>query len=178
MLTQQNRVSFPFLVKDVVEMGRAPWYRTPLEQEDDAVVAQAMELTGVTPFASRRFPSLSGGEAARVSMARVLAQSTGILMLDEPTAALEIRHQEDVLRVAQLRAEQGDAVIVVLHDLTLAAAYADRVVLLSQGTVFATGLPAEVLTAENISTVYQYPVEIIHHPTTGEMIVSPIRIRT
>jgi len=175
VLAQQNTLSFPFIVIDVVEMGRAPWARTPMEDDDELVVQEAMERTGVTRFAERQFPSLSGGERARVSMARVLAQRTGIFMLDEPTAALDIRHQEDVLQVARERAEQGDAVVVVLHDLSLAGAYADWVALLSDGRMHSYGRPAEVLTAENISSVYQYPVEVIHHPTTGEAIVLPVR---
>lgn len=175
VLAQQNSLAFPFLVRDVVEMGRAPWRRTPLDEEDEEAVFEAMERTGVTQFGDRQFPSLSGGERARVSMARVLAQRTAIIMLDEPTAALDIRHQEEVLQVARERAERGDAVVVVLHDLTLAAAYADWVALLSHGRMHSYGTPRDVLTADNISSVYQYPVEILHHPASGEAIVVPLR---
>ena len=175
VLAQANTLSFPFRVLDVVEMGRSPWQRTPREDEDDEAVLDAMERTEVTVFATRLFPSLSGGERARVSMARVLAQRTGILMLDEPTAALDVKHQEDVLRVARERAASGDAVVVVLHDLSLAAAYADWVAILDAGSIHSYGRPAEVLTAEAISAVYQYPVDIIHHPVSGDIIVVPVR---
>lgn len=175
VLPQQNAVSFPFTVAAVVEMGRAPWQRTPRDDDDDIAVIEAMTSTDVTRFADRLYPSLSGGERARASLARVLAQRTGILMLDEPTAALDIRHQEAVLAIARQRADDGDAVVVVLHDLSLAAAYADRVVMLNDGRVHATGTPADVLTASIISEVYAYPVEVIHHPTTGEAIVVPVR---
>lgn len=175
VLSQENTLAFPFTVLEVVEMGRAPWWRTPLEHDDDAAVAEALAVTEVTQFTDRLYPSLSGGERARVSLARVLAQRTGVLLLDEPTASLDIKHQEAVLRVARERARQGDAVIVVLHDLNLAAAHADTVVLLADGRVHSQGTPAEVLTAAAISEVYQHPVQIIHHPITGEPIVVPIR---
>lgn len=175
VLAQQNALSFPFVVRDVVEMGRAPWQRTLLDTEDDIAVSEAMDRTGVTRFSRRQFPSLSGGERARVSMARVLAQRTGVVMLDEPTAALDIRHQEEVLQVARERAAQGDAVVVVLHDLSLAAAYADWVALLAHGRLHSYGRPADVLTAESISAVYEYPVEILTHPVSGETIVVPLR---
>ena len=108
-------------------MGRAPWAGTPRADDDDAAVAAAMAATEVTDFAARPFSALSGGERARVALARVLAQRAPLLLLDEPTAALDLRHQELVLRVCRERARAGDAVVVVLHDLGLAAAYAHRV---------------------------------------------------
>lgn len=175
VLLQHNDVFFPFTVQQVVEMGRAPWQRTVLEQDDDAAVAGAIAATDIARFADRQVPSLSGGERARAALARVLAQRTGILLLDEPTAALDLRHQEDVLRLAREAAAAGDAVIVVLHDLNLAAAYADRISLLQAGRLVTTGSPAEVLTAERVSEVYRHPVEVIRHPTTGALIVLPIR---
>jgi len=176
VLAQDNQLSFPFTVLEVVEMGRSPWLRSEREADDDAAVLEAMRETAVTGFAPRHFPSLSGGERARVSLARVLAQRTSILMLDEPTAALDLKHQEDVLRVARDRARAGNAVVVVLHDLNLAAAYADRIALLERGRLRAVGSPAEVLTAELISDVYQYPVEILTRPG-GEILVIPVRSR-
>lgn len=175
VLTQQNMLSFPFTVFEVVEMGRAPWQRTPREDDDDEAIREALSITDTAQFIERRYPSLSGGEKARASLARVLAQRTGIIFLDEPTAALDIKHQEAVLQVAKQRAQNGDAVVVVLHDLNLAAAYADRVTLLNHGRVYADGSPSEVLTAEAISTVYQYPVEIIAHPKSGLPLVLPLR---
>ena len=156
-------------------MGRAPWARTPAEEDDDVAVAEAMAQTDVTALAARALPSLSGGERARVALARVLAQATDILLLDEPTAALDLRHQEDLLRVARRRAEEGSAVAIVLHDLNAALAYADRVTLLSGGRVAGAGAPPDVLTADRIEAVYGQPVDVIAHPGTGVPLVVPRR---
>ncbi|WP_291046698.1 heme ABC transporter ATP-binding protein [Herbiconiux sp.] len=175
VLLQQNGVFFPFTVREVVEMGRAPWRRTPREADDEAVVAESIALTEMQRFRERPLPSLSGGERARASLARILAQQTGILLLDEPTAALDLRHQEDVLRIARDRARAGDCVVVVLHDLSLAAAYADRIVLIAGGRVVADGSPDDVLTAPLLSEVYELPVEVMRHPVTGTALVLPLR---
>jgi iron complex transport system ATP-binding protein len=175
VLLQQNGVFFPFTVREVVEMGRAPWQRTPREADDERVVEQSIALTEMQRFRERPLPSLSGGERARASLARILAQETGILLLDEPTAALDLRHQEDVLRIARERAVLGDCVVVVLHDLSLAAAYADRIVLIAGGRVVADGTPDEVLTAPLLSEVYELPVEVMRHPVTGTALVVPVR---
>jgi iron complex transport system ATP-binding protein len=175
VLLQQNAVSFPFSVSEVVRMGRAPWARTEQEAEDDARVAEAMRATEIEGLAGRTVTSLSGGERARVALARVLAQATGILLLDEPTAALDLKHQEDVLRVVRERAQAGDAVAIVLHDLNAGLANADRVTLLDGGRVVATGAPAEVLTAERIGAVYRQAVDVFPHPVTGVPLVVPRR---
>ncbi|MGO3886745.1 MAG: heme ABC transporter ATP-binding protein [Mycetocola sp.] len=175
VLLQDNAVFFPFPVRDVVEMGRAPWRRTPREDDDDRVVDEALAVTEISHLADRRVPSLSGGERARTAFARVLAQETGILLLDEPTAALDLKHQEDVLRLAAERARLGDAVIVVLHDLNLAAAYADRILLMDRGAVVADGEPTEVLTPARIEAVYHQAVEILHHPISGTPVIIPVR---
>lgn len=175
VLLQQGAVFFPFTVRQVVEMGRTPWLRTASEDDDDEAVAEAMTLTDLDGFGERRVPSLSGGERARAAFARTLAQRAGILLLDEPTAALDLGHQEVLLQVAQNRARSGDAVVVVLHDLTLAAAWAHRITLLDRGRVAATGTPDEVLTSDRLSAVYQHPVEVIRHPTSGAPIVLPVR---
>jgi iron complex transport system ATP-binding protein len=175
VLLQDNQITFPFTVHQVVEMGRAPWRRTPLEEDDNAAIAEALEATDIMHLGSRRVPSLSGGERARVAFARVMSGRTGVLMLDEPTAALDLGHQEAVLTLARDRARAGDAVLVVLHDLNLAAAYADRIALLREGRVFACDAPERVLTAEIVSEVYRTPVEVIPHPGTGSGIVMPLR---
>ncbi|MBX3312111.1 MAG: heme ABC transporter ATP-binding protein [Microbacteriaceae bacterium] len=173
--TQQNQLAFPFTAYDVVEMGRSPWQRSILEVEDESAISEAMEKSDTSRFTDRRYPSLSGGEKSRVSFARVLAQRTSIILLDEPTAALDIKHQESVLGIAREMADEGVAVVVVLHDLNLAAAYSDTVTLLSEGSVVAKGTPREVLKADIISNVYHYPVQVITNPETGEPIVLPIR---
>ncbi len=175
VLPQQATLSFPFTAGEVVRMGRAPWRGRPEGDDDDAVVAEAMELTGTTTFADRPFPALSGGEQARVALARVLAQRASVLLLDEPTAALDLRHQEAVLGAARQRARAGDAVVVVLHDLGLAAAYADRVYVLAAGRVRGQGSPADVFTGELLTDVYGHPIEVLAHPRTGKPLVLPER---
>ncbi|MFC7467812.1 ATP-binding cassette domain-containing protein [Actinomadura keratinilytica] len=136
-----------------------------------------MAATEVTEFAGRPFSALSGGERARVALARVLAQRAPLLLLDEPTAALDLRHQELVLRICRERAAAGDAVVVVLHDLQLAAAYADRAAVLHGGRIAAEGPPAEIFTAGLIGEVYRQPVEVLPHPAGGTPLVVPVRPR-
>lgn len=173
VLSQENAVSFPFRAIEVIQMGRAPWARTPQVDDDSEAVSSAVEAADIGHLLGRRFTSLSGGEKARVSLARVLAQRTDIVLLDEPTAALDLRHQEDVMRTARELARAGRAVVVVLHDLSLAGAYADRVALVAQGTLVATGTPSEVFTAERIREVYGLPVQVIDD--RGRPVVLPLR---
>ena len=174
---QDSRLAFSFTARDAVEMGRAPWVGTPEEERDDEVIAAALAAGEVTHLAARQVPSLSGGERSRVAFARLLAQETEILLLDEPTAALDIRHQEHVIAAARARARAGATVMVIVHDLSLAAAYADRIVLLEDGRVRAVGSPAEVLTAELVSEVYQHPVTVLTAPEGGELLIVPVRRR-
>ncbi|MDN4613742.1 heme ABC transporter ATP-binding protein [Leifsonia sp. F6_8S_P_1B] len=175
VLLQQKGVSFSYPVREVVAMGRMPWARTPQSDDDDAIVAEALEATGTSHLADRDVTTLSGGELARVSLARVLAQRCPIVLLDEPTDALDLGHQEQVLALATGLARAGGALLAVLHDLDLAAAYADRVVLLSGGRVVAEGTPEQVLTADLIGQVYAHPVDVIPHPSTGVPLVLPVR---
>ncbi|MEV7430630.1 heme ABC transporter ATP-binding protein [Nocardioides sp. NPDC092400] len=170
---QQQGLAFGFRVEDVVRMGRSPWHRTPAEDDDERVVAEAMERADVAALGQRHFPTLSGGEQARTSFARLLAQATPVLMLDEPTAALDIRHQEALLDVLRRTVRAGAAAVVVLHDLSLAAAYADRVCVLADGRVRADGPPAEVLTGALLSEVYGHPVDVVEH--AGHLLVVPVR---
>ncbi|MCD0449020.1 heme ABC transporter ATP-binding protein [Actinocorallia sp. API 0066] len=175
ILTQTHTVSFSYPVEDIVRMGRAPWIGTPLEDEDDEAVAAAMADADVTGFTGRPFPRLSGGEQARVALARVLAQRTPAVLLDEPTAALDVRHQELVFAVTRRLADAGRAVVAVVHDLGLAAAHADRVAVLSDGRLTACGPPADVLTADLLTNVYGHPIEVFPHPRTGRPLVLPRR---
>lgn len=172
VLLQEVVLSFPFTVREVVTMGRAPWTATPFEDDDEAAIAGAMVATDVVGLAARNFGTLSGGEKARVALARVLAQQTSILLLDEPTAALDLHHQELVMGVARARAEAGDAIVVVLHDLNLTAAHADRVAVLSGGRVVRTGKPSHVLTPELLTEVYHHPVDVFPHPRTGAPLIT------
>lgn len=173
VLLQQVTLSFPFTVRQMVEMGRAPWAGQPEEADDERRVVESMAATDVSHLAERTVPSLSGGERARAALARVLAQDTGILLLDEPTAALDVRHQEQVLALAADAAAAGRAVVVVMHDLGLAAAHADRVVVLAGGSVAADGAPADVLTAPLLSEVYEHPIDVLRHPQDGRLLIVP-----
>ena len=173
VLLQRQSLSFGFRVHEVVEMGRAPWRRTPQADRDDEIVGWAMEVADITAYSARSVPTLSGGEQARVAFARLLAQDVEIHLLDEPTAALDIRHQEAVLAQARASARRGAAVVAVLHDLSLAAAWSDRICVLSQGRVRALGTPGEVLAPALLSEVYEHPVDVITHQ--GQVVVLPVR---
>lgn len=177
VLLQANQVSFSFSAREVVEMGRSPWAGDGRSDEDDDIVRDAMARADVTHLAHRPFPALSSGEKARVSLARVLAQRTPALLLDEPTAALDLRHQEEVLRLGRELAAEGRAIVVVLHDLSLAAAYADEIVMIAGGRIAARGTPTEVLTAVRVEHVYGTPVRILDDPDTGLPVVLPRRRR-
>jgi len=175
VLLQRIEIAFPFTVADVVRMGRSPWAGTDGEEDDDREVAAAMERTDIVELATREYPSLSGGERARAALARVLAQDTGILLLDEPTAALDLHHQELVMGVARERAAAGVAVVVVAHDLGMAAAWADRIVVLELGRVVGDGTPRDIFTEALLSRVYQHSVEVLEHPRTGLPLILPRR---
>ncbi|WP_312173514.1 ATP-binding cassette domain-containing protein, partial [Microbacterium sp.] len=141
VLLQHNDVSFPFTVEEVVEMGRAPWRGHDLEGDDAAIVSAALVDAQVAHLAQRPLSHLSGGERARAALARTLAQATPVLVLDEPTAALDVRHQERVLRRARAHADAGGAALIVLHDLNLAAAHADRIAVLHDGRLRVCDVP-------------------------------------
>jgi iron complex transport system ATP-binding protein len=174
VLLQETQVSFPFSVADVVRMGRAPWAAADAT-DDDAAVFAALVATDTFDLARRVFQTLSGGEKARVSFARVLAQEAEVLLLDEPTAALDVRHQELVMSLARQQADRGRAVLAVLHDLALAAAWADQLALIGDGCLVAAGPVAEVATTERLSDLYRHPIRVLPDPTTGLPLVVPER---
>lgn len=169
VLPQDHAVRFAFSVREVVAMGRLP--HPPAPAEDTRIAEAAMATADIVHLAGRDVQTLSGGEASRTAFARVLAQSTPVVFLDEPTAALDLQHQEAVLRTARQLADDGACVIVVLHDLNLAAGHADRIVMLQHGRVAADGSPREVLTRETIERVYRQPVLVLEHPTRGVPLV-------
>jgi iron complex transport system ATP-binding protein len=178
VVPQSAVVTFDFTVREIVRMGRDPHLPPrPFAGEsaaDERIVDEALAATGVTDLADRFATTLSGGEWQRVLLARALAQHPDVLLLDEPTAHLDIRHQWDVLALARSLAQQGGkAVLAVLHDLNLAAAFCDRLILLSQGRIVADGSPAEVLTPEYILAVYGTPVHVLAHPVSGRPYILP-----
>lgn len=173
VLQQRQSLAFGFRVHEVVDMGRAAWRGTSRADQDEEAVARSMQIADVTHLGQRVVPTLSGGEQARVAFARLLAQETEVQLLDEPTAALDIKHQEAVLAQARASADAGAAVVVVLHDLSLAAAWSHRICVLAHGRVRATGTPLEVLTPELLSEVYEHPVGVVEHG--GSLMVVPLR---
>jgi iron complex transport system ATP-binding protein len=134
-----------------------------------------MERAQLSELAERRVGELSGGEQQRVLLARALAQETPVLLLDEPTTHLDLQHQSHLLNLLRLLLREGSpqAILIVLHDLNLAALYADRLALLVDGTLQASGNPQEVLQKEILSQAYQVPVEVITHPAYGTPLVLP-----
>ena len=171
VVPQDTQVAFDFSVREVVEMGRAPRLaRRPFAApapEDARAVREALHLAGITHLAERAIMTLSGGERQRTLLARALAQEPDVLLLDEPTAHLDLRHQAETLALVRTLAhEGGKAVLSVLHDLNLASAFCDRLILLHRGRIAAQGTPQEVLTTANLRQVYGVRVWVRRHPLT------------
>lgn len=164
-------------VTDYALLGRTP-HLSPLARErrsDLAVVSKVLSRLDLTGLATRALQTLSGGERQRAVLARVLAQESGLLLLDEPTTGLDIGHAQALLDlVDRLRREEGATVVSTLHDLTLSAQYASQLLLLNKGKVAATGTPAEVLTRATIEHHYSATVEVLH-TTAGDLVVAPAR---
>ena len=167
VLPQSESLRFGFTVEQVVALGRLPCAQHAPERESE-IVRAALALTNTTHLASRLYPTLSGGERQRAQLARVLVQiwepvddAPRYLLLDEPTASLDLKHQHDCLRLARDFAARGAGVLVVLHDPNLALSYADEVTLLCCGETIAGGAPAEVLTRERLRQVYGVNAEFV-----------------
>jgi iron complex transport system ATP-binding protein len=166
MLSQHVNVSFPFTVEEIVHMGAGDAGRAAAQQLVDAALADV----GLANFADRKLPTLSGGEQQRAHFARVLVQlacgearhGPGLLLLDEPTSSLDMRHQIDLVESARRRAQSGTAVVAVLHDLNLAMRFAGRIVLLHRGKLAVDGGRADAITAETIRRIFEVDVRIDH----------------
>lgn len=175
VVPQQVTVGFPFTAREVVLMGRAPHLtRFGLERERDYEIAdRCLSLTGVAQFADRPITNLSGGERQRCLIARALAQEPDVVLLDEPTAHLDINHQIEILDLIRtLSAERGLATLVVLHDLNLASQYCDSLMLLAGGRLLAHGAPREVVTEEHIRAAYGADVQVRVQSSTGKPYVT------
>jgi iron complex transport system ATP-binding protein len=173
---QSNGTGWPITVQEMVALARAPHrgWLLPLTARDHAVVQQAIEQTGLEHLCDRRLTELSGGERQRAILARVLAQEPQVLLLDEPTSHLDLRYQSEILGLVQrLAHHQGLAVAVSLHDLNLAALYADRLALLCEGQLLAVGSASEVLTPARLSHVYGVEIVVTPHPLYGTPLVVP-----
>ncbi|MFJ9690994.1 ABC transporter ATP-binding protein [Kitasatospora sp. NPDC101183] len=182
LLPQQPVTPEAVTVEALVRLGRYPHQRmlTPWSKADQAAVEEALERTGTAALRDRQVDHLSGGQRQRVWIALALAQRTDLLLLDEPTTFLDLRHQLDVLDlVADLHAEAGRTVVMVLHDLGQAARYADHLVVLDEGRLAAAGPPSEVLTAELVEAVFGVPCRVVPDPETGTPLVVPrARVRS
>ncbi|MEM8950124.1 MAG: heme ABC transporter ATP-binding protein [Pseudomonadota bacterium] len=172
VLSQSTTLGFAFSVVEVVALGRSPHVRQSSATLDRQIIEAAMAAADIAHLADRRYPTLSGGEQQRVQLARVLAQlmdgsgdvSGKLLMLDEPTASLDLAHQQQVLAIARDFSRAGGTVLAVLHDLNLAASVADHVCLLKGGRLITSGRPEEVLTADMIEDVFAIRTAILDHP--------------
>jgi iron complex transport system ATP-binding protein len=175
---QFTLLDFAFTVREVVLMGRSPHLgRFQLEgPRDRAIADQAMQITNTLDLAGRFVNTLSGGERQRVLIARALAQQPQILLLDEPTSNLDIRHQLGVLELIRALAhDQGLGVLAAIHDLDSAARFCDRLVLLAQGAVVAEGRPADVLTADTLGRVFGVEIWVERDSRTGAPRLTPLR---
>ena len=171
-------VSMPpaFTVWETVLMGRTPYlnFLGQVSARDEEIARLALDRVDGLELAERRVGELSGGEQQRVLLARALAQSTPILLLDEPTSNLDLHYQVSFMETVSSLARQDNlAVLVALHDLNLAARYSDRVALLVNGEIKASGTPRQVLTPDLISAVYHLPVQVIPHPFADAPLVLP-----
>lgn len=165
VLVQKGELRFPFRVKEVIRFGQ---FHLGGQESDDMLghamtPEEIMETCEISELADRIYPTLSGGEACRVDVARIIAQQTPILLLDEPTNHLDPKHQVAVLSMCRRFAAQGALVIVVLHDLNLAAQYTDKLLMMQDGEVVASGEPTEVLQPERLSDVYGIPFVVLYH---------------
>jgi iron complex transport system ATP-binding protein len=163
------------LVQELVLLGRNPYIGLLARESahDYAAVVDAMRRAGCEDFADRPLHTLSGGQRRRAFIARALAQEPKLLLLDEPNANLDLRAQAEAFELLRALARDGVGVLVTVHDLTLAAAYCDRAVLLVEGRVIASGVPSEVVTPEIVTRVYGDRVTVIPHPRSGAPIVVP-----
>jgi iron complex transport system ATP-binding protein len=173
---QETSLGFDFDARSIVEMGRTP-HRTRLRgaaTADEVAVEQALERTNIRSLAHRPVGELSGGERQRVLLARAVAQETPVLVLDEPTASLDINHQLATLSLAQELVREGHTAVAAIHDLDLAARFCDQMALLTDGEIVAVGAPDEVLTSERLAEAYGVPTEVTVNPVTGTPTVTAL----
>lgn len=166
VLSQQNRVSLPFKVAEIVMMGRYPFFGQKPGNHDHAIVENCLNRLEITHLADRLYPTLSGGEQQRVQIAKTLAQvwktPNAYIFLDEPTTGLDLKHQHQLIRLANELANSGYGIVAVIHDLNVALQHTDKVLLLNKGEVHAFGKPADVLTPTNIQQTFGITVNVIH----------------
>ncbi|WP_045857169.1 heme ABC transporter ATP-binding protein [Teredinibacter purpureus] len=178
VLPQHSELNFPFSVTEVVALGRIP-HATGLNS-DTAIVRDAMKALDITHLRERLYPQLSGGEKQRVQLARVLAQlwqtdtsERRLLLLDEPTAHIDIGHQQQLMSEIKTFAQQNVAILLVLHDINLAIQYADRLIAMHSGNIIASGRPENIITQPLIDQLFGNRVKVLTHPNDHKPIVLP-----
>ncbi len=177
VVTQREEPAFPVAVRAYVGLGRYPW-QSPWRSDvarDAAAVHSALSRAGIEPLADRTTDTLSGGEWQRARVARALAQEGDALVLDEPSAFLDVAHEMALFELLAEIAASGHAVLLVSHQLNLVARFADRLVLLDQGRVAAEGSPAEVMDGPTLERVYGWPLVVTRDPAIGAPSLVPLR---
>ncbi|MBU1049622.1 ABC transporter ATP-binding protein [Candidatus Bipolaricaulota bacterium] len=175
MVEQERVIGFDFSVREVVALGRIP-HRSRFAKErpeDVRAIDHAMDLADVCALANRSIRAISGGERQRVHLAMALAQEPAVLLLDEPTTYLDLRHQTQFMSIVRQRACEGMTVLIAIHDLTMAAQVTNHMVLMGDGQVVVAGQPADVLTAENVESAFGVRAIVGRHPLLGSTYVLP-----
>lgn len=175
-LPQQTPPAAAMLVRELVALGRYPWHGAlgRFRRADEEKVAAAMSLTGVAGLADRLVDTLSGGERQRVWLAMLIAQEAECVLLDEPTSALDIAHQIEVLSlVRHLCHTKQLGIVIVLHDVNMAARFCDEIVALHSGVMIARGTPDAIVTAERLRQIYGVDMDVIPHPSRGHPVALP-----
>ncbi|WP_114749533.1 heme ABC transporter ATP-binding protein [Pleomorphovibrio marinus] len=176
VMPQSSQLSFPFTAKEVVEMGLTMARSSSVTQ----IVEEVMQLTQTFAFRNAQYHHLSGGEKQRVQLARVLTQIwekqpyTRYLLLDEPTSSMDIAQQQHVLKIVKGLKDRNIGILAILHDLNLAASYADRVILFKNGNLFAQGITAEVMTSQHLGEVFDHPIQVITNKERGSLMIHPV----
>lgn len=179
VMTQNIGISFPFTSREVVMMGRTPHNNGNETKKDSEIVDYAMSATNSLDFATKNYTTLSGGEKQRTILAKTAAQiwpmgkQPSLMLLDEPTSSLDIHQQHQILRFVRNFASFGIAIVIILHDLNLAAQYSDTVLLLSKGQIIDKGDPSSILTSQAIYKAFSLEAEVLSHPSLKHPIVVP-----
>lgn len=177
---QDTTIDYEFTVEDIIMMGRHP-YKGRFQKEDKIdykIVNDVMEMTNTLKFKDSLITEISGGERQRVIIAKALAQNPSIILLDEPTSHLDINHQIELLNLLRtLNKEKGTTIVLVIHDINLAARFSDDIILLNEGEIIGIGNPEDVITAKNIEKAYNLDVAIENNKYTNTVSLTPLKLR-